>query len=1277
MNTNRSSMDVAGISLQHFIIYSPQLSKSEGDEHLQLLYYVASNTLTQLQKDLQATKSVTNISNNIAGSDTKPGFFDYFSRSQSSPLETDETVKNKHYKENSSEHSVISSNESSERIVPLEDKLKQMGLSQALVQFSSTFNPSPIYPLVIKTKKSISIIEQIEKGVFAVLCVCPPRIVYAKNKTQLSNLVSKNGLQNQQSNSVPTNNQAFNVEYFPDQVNVSILRNFLKTEFSFFTLLHGSISAKLKTQNEVKDVKKSLNSYFSKNVWGWNERWTPSNVKSLQISTNKVQDINNHETFPKSSELGLTSSLGSVPRMQLSFSTLFEIENLWNSIKSNHVPIREMLIFNKTNSLVYSSILDSFNELGQLSYYQNDKQRLRVNNAIHSYVRKLFSNHFTDIPKLNMKSSSHTNLTSQKLGLNSNKTLPRSNANMETSENLKTRQASSTFFSYTNLFNFNFGYNNSINKPSDTYSDSNGHQINDLDIAPDDENETNSSISSSSINSCTSKSSCSNSDTNSLTDRQLSSFISHAISNAVTALVEPSENKYSSDYTPINNPIDSSTADSPHLKKNSKNIPFINLGLNISESNFSKNNSSANKSIKSPIKKSYFSSGAPPLLAKANVYSSNVQHTPDRSYLTRNQSFSSTTSNTSYTSNFLLGLGNSNTLPPGKSSANHSRTTSKNLASLMLKPNKTKNSPMSKKLNAASLNSYTLSKKSRHVKPENLNKSPVVGPKDCSDGKCGRSGEDPDLEFAQGSNFAANRFMRKKSIKNKELELDPKAPIYIPNFGERRDCCASHANNDESSGKNTDLCNNSSCYNEETSNMIPVKMYAKKIGDLMFIFLVDLEAGRRNWVGGRKDILLSRVTSIGIEDREKPLSDPVSGFTDKHVSSDIDPRENTSEGPSKFADSLIDVHKVLDASMVRHYANIAQYLVMDFNYTAKLWSECLLPVNSDRIPLLVTDMRSHISYTNFSGAAIVPVGYEYLMMKGGAGSVVSGDKAATAAATAAMKKKERLQISKKPSLFDIPAAFKRDSTVLPGTEFGQDSGYGGCENALGDLGELCDFLPDSLGCFRVKRHELDDGDVSNCRDLGSAETRNTKVLNERDISSSDGHGRISRSGSLNRGTIAIASVSESGKRGATMQSGNDSKKTGNDGDVGVGCGQQQHQQQERGILGGWLNFGGYGLVQGQSGDNQARQVSGGVGTCEADGGADSVGDANSGKGQERGSRSAGVASDGGDMSVSGQIGGEVPDADVDGGDRGAGEIGIKDAANCASGQCSGPNIQCF
>ncbi|OMJ12049.1 hypothetical protein AYI69_g9586, partial [Smittium culicis] len=915
MNTNKSSMDVAGISLQHFIIYSPQLSKSEGDEHLQLLYYVASNTLTQLQKDFQASKNQSNIPDTSANSDTKPGFFDYFSKAQSSPLESDVPAKIQNHFLNSSEQSGISSSQSSERIVPLEDKLKQMGLSQALVQFSSTFNSSTIYPLVIKTKKSISIIEQIENGVFAVLCVCPPRIVYAKNKPQLSNLVSKNGLQNQQSNSTPINTQSFNVEYFPDQVNVSILRNFLKTEFSFFTLLHGSISAKLKTQKGVKDLKKSLNSYFSKNVWGWNERWTHNNIKSLQISNNEAQNTNKHEIFPKSSELGLISSLGSVPRMQLSFSTLSEIENLWKSIKSNHVPIREMLIFNKTNSLVFSSIIDSFNELGQLSYYQNDKQRLRVNNAIHSYARKLFSNHFTDTPKPSKKSSLHSNLNTQNLGLNTSKRLTQTNANIETSENLKTRQASSSFFNYNNLFNFNFGYNNSNNKTFDTHSDSNRNQRSVLDIASYDENETNSNISSSSINSCTSESSCSDSDKNSQTEHQLSSFISHAISNAVTALVEPSENKYSSDYTPINNPIESSTADSPHLKKNSKNIPFINLGLNISESNFSKNLISANKSTKSPIKKSYFSSGAPPLLAKANVYSSNVQHTPDRSYLTRNQSFSSMTSNTSYTSNFLLGLGNSITLPPGTSSANHSRTASSNLVSLMLKPNKIKDNPASKKKNFESLNSYTFSKKNRYVKPENLNKSPVVVPKDWSDGKDGRLVEDSELEFGQGSNFIVNRFMRKKSVNNKELELDPKAQIYIPNFGESRDCCSSYDSSDENSGKNTDLCINRGCCNGETSDMIPVKMYAKKTGDLMFIFLVDLEAGRRDLMGDQNDILLRCETSAGIDARQKSLSDPASDIADKHLKSDIDPGENTSEGPSKFGASRNDVDEVLDACM--------------------------------------------------------------------------------------------------------------------------------------------------------------------------------------------------------------------------------------------------------------------------------------------------------------------------------------------------------------------------
>ncbi|OLY83205.1 hypothetical protein AYI68_g2659, partial [Smittium mucronatum] len=377
-----------GICLLHFAIYAPHLCTNEGEEHLQILYYFTSNTLPSSQKKvsrLNATSGYKSPTSNLSASasslqkvPSRSSFLNYFtiplaSKTASSNLDT-----------NSSFTSFSQGlNESHERVVSLETKLSQIGLSSALSNLASSFDPNFNSPLVLKTKNSISLTLQVEPGIFVLLCVTPPR----------------NPLNS--ANSKPFANQTSNLESCPIQhINTETLADFVKDEYQMYTLLNGSIVSRLKFPNGPKLVKKSTSLFFSVSVLSWDKRWAGSPLL-VDISTSAPQNqskplrkMEAHSSIPIP-ELGILPTIGAIPRIPIRRHSLVQIQQLSADLLHLLPGFKEILIFNRAHLLVFSSIIDSYSKIGSLA--ENSKYRSTVNKSIVVYIRKLFSSHFQSL----------------------------------------------------------------------------------------------------------------------------------------------------------------------------------------------------------------------------------------------------------------------------------------------------------------------------------------------------------------------------------------------------------------------------------------------------------------------------------------------------------------------------------------------------------------------------------------------------------------------------------------------------------------------------------------------------------------------------------------------------------------------------------------------------------------------------------------------------------------------------------------------------------------
>ncbi|PVU89419.1 hypothetical protein BB561_005365 [Smittium simulii] len=401
-----------GPGLLYFAIYAPSLSTNEGSEHLQILFYAAANPPPFSDAKHNSDRFI--LTNSAAANQN------YIATNLGSPPLKDTTIFKpiQNFTQNEQQDS---DSISAETVVSLETKLKHIGLAQALTSFSSTFKESDA-PITIKTKKTITIVLQVEPGVWITLCVCLPRTV-------VSLLDSDKNL-----DPVPlskTKKQYYSIDYNQNSEIATQLANFINLEFHSYIIINGPIALSTlpnpNSEAQIKLVKKKLRNYFSKVIWDWDGRW---NNTQLSTSTKTVSQLSKKlQNNCLTTELGLLGSSKSIPRTIATSETLYHIYLLWYDLlalkpllqnkvaskpsefsakykynthfHSSHnnnalssLDLEGLLIFNTTQNLAWSSLTDGLNSISNLDnscVTQSDFYSFR---SLYTYINRIFSHHF-------------------------------------------------------------------------------------------------------------------------------------------------------------------------------------------------------------------------------------------------------------------------------------------------------------------------------------------------------------------------------------------------------------------------------------------------------------------------------------------------------------------------------------------------------------------------------------------------------------------------------------------------------------------------------------------------------------------------------------------------------------------------------------------------------------------------------------------------------------------------------------------------------------------
>ncbi|KAJ2084035.1 hypothetical protein H4R24_000384 [Coemansia sp. RSA 988] len=237
-------------ALSHFSIFCPALGPEGDNTHEQLLFYAAA---------------------------TLPAFYpyspnDYFARnvhlrrrSSGGPHETVQTgripttqrntaastANSQHQKTNGGVHSEDNIT-ARERVVPLDTKLREIGLGAALIAFSGSFGAQRKRFHTVHSEKRRTLIFEPESGVIIQLSVVLPRKVrpYGKEK------------------------DAYSIEFLDAELSDRGLRAWLWQEYWAFRILFGPLTRALVADGRGRNVvKRQLDGFFGSTLWSWDQRW--------------------------------------------------------------------------------------------------------------------------------------------------------------------------------------------------------------------------------------------------------------------------------------------------------------------------------------------------------------------------------------------------------------------------------------------------------------------------------------------------------------------------------------------------------------------------------------------------------------------------------------------------------------------------------------------------------------------------------------------------------------------------------------------------------------------------------------------------------------------------------------------------------------------------------------------------------------------------------------------------------------------------------------------
>ncbi|KAJ2809534.1 hypothetical protein H4R20_000036 [Coemansia guatemalensis] len=250
-------------ALSHFAIFCPALGPDEDNTHEQLLFYAAA---------------------------TLPAFYpyspnDYFARnvhlrrrSSGGPHETAQTGRtsttqqqrnttasgtssSQHQKTNGGVHSEDNI-AARERVVPLDTKLREIGLGAALIAFSGSFGARRKRFHTVHSEKRRTLIFEPEPGVIIQLSVVLPRKVrpYGKEK------------------------DAYSIEFLDAELSDRGLRAWLWQEYWAFRILFGPLTRALAADASSRSVvKRQLDGFFGSTLWSWDQRWDPRTGSELDL----------------------------------------------------------------------------------------------------------------------------------------------------------------------------------------------------------------------------------------------------------------------------------------------------------------------------------------------------------------------------------------------------------------------------------------------------------------------------------------------------------------------------------------------------------------------------------------------------------------------------------------------------------------------------------------------------------------------------------------------------------------------------------------------------------------------------------------------------------------------------------------------------------------------------------------------------------------------------------------------------------------------------------
>ncbi|KAJ1862265.1 hypothetical protein LPJ73_000800 [Coemansia sp. RSA 2703] len=283
-------------ALSHFAVFCPELGPDEDNSHEQLLFYAAA---------------------------ALPAFYpcspnDYFARSPQLRWRSSSGSSSTITGATTSMRPKAEGAASSERVVSLDTKLREIGLGAALVAFARTFTGESADRFhFVRSEKRRTVVFEAEPGVLIQLALVLPRRVKAFGREK----------------------DAYSVEFLDHQVSDQALRTWLTHEYWSFFILYGPLRRVLRSGADRRLVRRQLDMFFGRTLARWDSRWAE--------------------------ELSLVPSLAPVPRLAVGAISLGGFDQLWHDL----CMLEEMchlVVMWKGSEVVWSSIDNDVDKLRAL-----------------------------------------------------------------------------------------------------------------------------------------------------------------------------------------------------------------------------------------------------------------------------------------------------------------------------------------------------------------------------------------------------------------------------------------------------------------------------------------------------------------------------------------------------------------------------------------------------------------------------------------------------------------------------------------------------------------------------------------------------------------------------------------------------------------------------------------------------------------------------------------------------------------------------------------------